>query len=115
MSKLETILESLRGNSLVKLGDVDTTPFVPPKAGWSETVEIYVGPVDSINDVDELQKFMMGLVPIKESRFGHAGEIRAHCYAGRLYFYDESDDPVMRCIVVNVYSDPFGAVLKTVF
>jgi len=129
MSTLEAILESLEGNPLVRVAHVDTDTFAPPEKGWSETVEIYVGPEGPIGDLDKLQELMMGLIPIKETKVGHVVPIRPHCYAGRLEFQDEievvdasdnpddpqgseGEPPLMRRIGVNVYGHYIGAARK---
>jgi len=126
MSTLETILESLEGNPLVRVAHVDTDTFAPPEKGWSETVDIYVGPDDPISDQWQLRDFMKGLIPIKEDRVSPVVLIRPHCYVGRLEFVEEIESidasdsqqnprrgfTPMRSIWVNVYGHFIGAGRK---
>ena len=64
MSKLTVVRQSLEANPDVVIVHVDDQKYFPNKDGyWSQKVDYIVAPRRRLYTADELQEFMMGLVP----------------------------------------------------
>jgi hypothetical protein len=87
MSKLATVRTALRLNNQVMVHNVEEHLYLPePNGYWTHTVDFIITPVKGLYSVEELQGFMMGLVPIEMSckdDFRGGGE---YLYFGKLYF-----------------------------
>ena len=64
MSKLTVVREALESNPDVVIVDVIEQNYFPGKVGWwSHTIDYRVAPKTGLYTADELQAFMLGLVP----------------------------------------------------
>ena len=64
MSKLTIVRQSLETNPEVVITKVFEKSYLPGRDGfWSHTMDFFVAPKNGLYTAEELQKFMMGLVP----------------------------------------------------
>lgn len=64
MSKLKKIRETLEGKPNVVIVAIEEKTYIPEKDGyWSQTFDFIVAPKNRLHTVDELQQFIMSLVP----------------------------------------------------
>ena len=64
MSKLSKVRDALQGNPDVVIVAVYRNNYIPERSGfWSETIDFVVAPKKGLYTAEELQQFMMGLIP----------------------------------------------------
>ena len=64
MSKLSIVKQSLETNPEVVIAKVFENNYLPGRNGyWSHTMDFWVAPKNGLYTAEELQEFMMGLVP----------------------------------------------------
>jgi len=64
MSKLEIVRKALETNPLVVIVNTETINYLPDRQGYfCHTVDYWVAPKNGLYTADELQAFMVGLVP----------------------------------------------------
>lgn len=97
--KMQIVVDSLRANpEIVIVGGYErnylkTVEWPTPNGFWSRTLDIYTYPVRPTYDADELNEFMLGLVPelepTRSDRF-HGGDRRDDNLSLGVLYYDES-------------------------
>lgn len=105
MSKLSVVKGSLEARTDLIIASIRTQQFYPTTCGWSQTVDIWVAPVQGIYKAAGLQEFMMGLVPegIEASCMDQFREWQDELEFGKLYFDEEIgyEDITRRCTITE--------------
>ena len=89
MSKLSIVRQSLEANPNVVIVKVDDQKYFPNADGfWSHKVDYIVAPRRGLYTADELQPFMMSLVPdgLAHSSVNHFSQYPKKLIFGTLYF-----------------------------
>lgn len=94
MSKLKIVREALETNPDIVIANIDIRIHLPNPVGYfCHTIDYWVAPKKGLYEVDDLQAFMMGLIPRglepTSIDYFHQYDKKSDLVFGKLYF-DES-------------------------